>query len=56
MQNLELLWLLHEVNIISYMFEYVELKHIYRERNSHADILAKEGASILEGFWHIKEF
>ena len=38
------------------MFDYVELKHIYRERNSLSDILAKEGAFILEGFWHIKEF
>ena len=38
------------------MFEYVDLKHIYRERNSHADSLAKDGAFVMEGFWHIKEF
>ena len=38
------------------MFELVDFKHIYRERNFHADELAKDGATVLEGFWYIKEF
>ena len=38
------------------MFELVELKHIYHEINTRVDILAKDGASVMDGFWHIKEF
>ena len=34
----------------------MEINNIYRERNYHADNLAKDGASIMEGFWNIKEF
>ena len=45
-----------EFNRLSDMFELVDPKHICRERNSHVDILAKDGAMVLEGFWHIKEF
>ena len=37
------------------MFELVDLKHIYLERNSHADVLAKAGV-VMEGYWYIKEF
>ena len=56
MRNLELSQVLLEVNRLSDMFENVMFKHIYRERNSHAYILAKDGASVLEGYWHIKEY
>ena len=38
------------------MFELVDLKHIYRERNSHAYVLAKAGVIVLEGYWYINEF
>ena len=34
----------------------MDLKHIYRERNPHAYVLAKAGAAIMEGYWSIKEF
>ena len=54
-QNLELSQVLMEVNRLSYLFELVDLKHIYRERNSHADALAKAGEIVREGFWYIKE-
>ena len=35
------------------MFEFVDFKHIYRERNSLADVLAKDGANVLVGYWKI---
>ena len=54
--NLELSMILHEVNNLTNIFEHVDLKHIYRERNSHADVLAKAGVSIMEGYWSIKEY
>ena len=41
LMNLELSMILQEVNRLTYSFECVVLKHIYRERNSHADVLAK---------------
>ena len=47
--------ILHEVNRLTNYFDYVMLKHIYRERNTSADALAKAGGLILEGFWSIKE-
>ena len=37
-------------------FDYVVLKHIYWERNSYADVLAKAGGMILDGYWSIKEY
>ena len=36
-------------------FDYMSFQHIYRERNSSADALAKAGGSILEGSWSIME-
>ena len=44
-----------EVNRLSDLFKLVDLKHIYCERNSHADALVKDGAIVREGFWYIKE-
>ena len=38
------------------MFENLVLKHIYHERNSSADGLAKAGALELDECWIIKEF
>ena len=52
--NLELSQVLNEVNILSDFFELVDLKHIYRERNFHADALAKVGALVMDGHWYIK--
>ena len=34
----------------------MDLKHIYRERNTHADVFTKAGASIVEGYCSIKEY
>ena len=55
-KNMQLTLVLHEVIRISELLEKVDYKHIYRERNSKADALAKEGANVLEGHWHIHEF
>ena len=48
--------ILRDVNRLTDCFDSVSFRHIYRERNSFADALAKAGGSILEGFWSIKEF
>ena len=53
--NLELSMILQVVNRITDGFDYVSFQHIYRERNSSADALAKAGGSILEGSWSIME-
>ena len=44
------------MNRLTDCFDYVVLKHIYRERNTYADVLAKAGGMILEGYWSIKEY
>ena len=49
-QNLMLSQVLLEVNRLSDMFELVELKHIFHERNTSPDELAKSGVSVMEGF------
>ena len=54
--NLELAQVLNGFNRLSHMFEHLDLKHIYRERNSLADGLAKAGALVMDRFWYIKEF
>ena len=54
--NLELSMILHEVHRLIDCFDYVVLKHIYRERNYYADGLAKAGGMIMEGYWSIKEY
>ena len=53
--NLYFSMILQEVNRLTDCFDYVMLKHIYRERNTFADALAKAGRLILEGYWSIKE-
>ena len=55
-QNIILSHVLLEVNQLSNMFELVELKHIFCERNTSANDLAKSGAVVMEGYWYIKEF
>ena len=55
-QNMQLFQVLYEVTRISDMFENVDFKHIYQERNSKADELAKAGATVPDGYWHITEF
>ena len=47
---------MHEVIRIIDFLEKVDFKHIYRERNTEADALAKEGANVLEGHWIVHEF
>ena len=53
--NLELSMILQDVNRLTDCFDYVLLKHVYREINSSADALAKAVGRILEGSWSIKE-
>ena len=47
--------ILQKVNRITNCFDYVMLKHIYRERNTSLNAFAKAGGLILEGYWTIKE-
>ena len=54
-QNLELSLILQDVHYLSDRFEFVSYNHIYRERNSKADLLAKAGGNLHEGFWNILE-
>ena len=54
--NLELSMILQEVHRLIDFFDYVVLKHIYRERNSYADVLAKAGGMVLDGYWSIREY
>ena len=49
--NLELSQVLNEVNRLLDFFEHLDLKRIYRERNSCADVLAKAGALVMDGHW-----
>ena len=53
--NLELAMIPRDVNRLIDCFVYVSFTHIYRERNSSADALAKARGSISEGSWSIKE-
>ena len=55
LQNLELSLILQDVHYLSDRFEFVSYNHIYRERNSKADLLAKAGGNLHEGFWNILE-
>ena len=54
-QNVQLAQILMEIHRMVDMFDSVPFMHIYRECNSLADILAKEGANVLSGTWHISE-
>ena len=54
-QNVQLAQILMEIHRLVDMFDSVSFMHIYRERNSYADILAKEGANVLSGSWQISE-
>ena len=47
--------ILRDVNSIADCFDIVSFRHIYWERNSAADALAKAGGRILEGSWSILE-
>ena len=47
--------ILRDVNNIADCFDTVSFRHIYWERNSAADALAKAGGRILEGSWSILE-
>ena len=44
-----------EVNRLVDMFDSMVFIHIYREHNTSADILAKEGANVMSGSWQISE-
>ena len=53
--NVHLTQVLQEVIRISDFLDKVDFNHIYRERNSKADALAKAGANVVEGHWIIHE-
>ena len=55
-KDVQLTQVLQEVIRISDLLEKLDYKHIYRERNSKANALAKEGANVVEGHWIIHEF
>ena len=54
-QNVQLAQILMEVNRLVDMFDLVVFMHIYRESNTFADVLAKDGANVMSGSWHISE-
>ena len=47
--------ILLEVHKLADLFKTVHFMHIYRERNSLADILAKDGSNVLNGSCQISE-
>ena len=54
-QNILLEQILLEVHRLADMFDNVHFKHIFRERNTYADRLAKDGSNILAESWQISE-
>ena len=44
-----------EVNRLVDMFDSVVFMHIYRERNTLANVLAKDGANVMSSSWQISE-
>ena len=54
-QNILLEQILLEVHRLVDLFDNVHFMHIYRERNSLADTLAKDGSNVLYGSWQISE-
>lgn len=47
LQNLELSLILQDVHFLSDSFDFVSYKHIYREMNSKADLLANQGVTFM---------
>ena len=54
-QNIQLAQILFEVHRLADLFETVHFMYIYQERNSRADLLAKDGSNVLNGSWQISE-
>ena len=54
-QIIRLAHILLEVIKLSDIFESVDFLHIYQEKNTLADVLAKDGSNILTGSWQISE-
>ena len=54
-QNIQLAHIFLKVHRLADLFETVHFMHIYRERNTRADLLAKDGSNILNGYWQISE-
>ena len=54
-QNILLEQILLEVHRLVDLFQNVQFMHIYRERNSCVDLLAKDGSNVLSGSWQISE-
>ena len=53
---MQLAKLLQEVNRLSDLFEQTDFKHIYRERNASANMLANDGGNVQNGCWLRSEF
>ena len=54
-QNAQLAQILMEVHRLVDMFDSVVFMHIYRELNTLADVLAKDGGNVMSGSWQISE-
>ena len=54
-QNVKLAQILMEVHRLVDMFDSMSFVHIYCERNTYADILAKKSANVMFGSWQISE-
>ena len=54
-QNIKLAQILLEVHKLADLFKSVHFMHIYRERNTLADLLEKDGSNVLNGSWQISE-
>ena len=54
-QNVQLAQILMEVNRLVDMFDSVVFMHIYHERNTLVDVLAKDGVNVMFGSWQISE-
>ena len=52
-QNVQLAQILMEVNRLVDMFDSVVFMHIYREPNTLADVLAKDGANVMSSSWQM---
>ena len=50
-RNILLEKMLLEVHRLAYLFQNVQFMHIYHERNSCVDLLAKKGSNVLSGTW-----
>jgi len=54
--DLNLISLAEQVKENSRLFNRISFTHVYRELNTKADALSKDGLSLTEGILHLEEF